>query len=178
MLSWFKSASRNRATARELYGAVVAQSRRPEFYRDLCVPDTPEGRFEVIVLHLVLLLERLNAEGPAGRALGQIVSETFVTDMDDNMREMGVGDLTVPRKVKRAAAGLFERALAYRLALQPQAEPAALTALLAGLVGGEAAAPQAADALAGYVRRAVSALAAAPPASLLSGRVAFVPIDQ
>ena len=117
MLAWLTGLPPSRRTAGELYGRVVAEARRPAFYAELGVPDTPEGRFELIALHLFLVLERLRRDGGAGEALSRHVLEAFVTDMDDCMREMGVGDLTVPKRVKRAAAGFYERAGNYRAAL-------------------------------------------------------------
>ena len=174
MLSWFKGASHTRGTARKLYGAVVTQARRPEFYADLRVPDTPEGRYELVALHLVLLLERLShEEGPPAKRLGQVLSEVFVIDMDDNMREMGVGDLTVPRKVKKAAAGLFERALRYRLALAPQAGQADLGKVLAENFLSEGGGDIDVAGLSAYVRRAAAAMIRTPSVELHSGEVAF-----
>src|SRR4029077_120637 len=83
-----------------LYGAIVAQARTEAFYQHYHVPDTVNGRFEMIVLHLVLLLHRLHREGEQGRMLGQGVFYYFCRDMDANFREMGVGDLAVPRRMR------------------------------------------------------------------------------
>ena len=114
MLQWLRSRAFIRRKAGEIYGAVVAAARQPAFYRHYRVPDTPEGRFEMIALMLFLVLERVKRVAPDGEALTQGAIEAFVTDMDDCMREMGVGDLTVPKKVKRAAAAFYERAGHYR----------------------------------------------------------------
>jgi cytochrome b pre-mRNA-processing protein 3 len=95
--------------ASNIYGGLVAQSRAVPFYAQHGVPDTPEGRTELIMLHLVLTLRRLGRDGEAGGRLAQALSEAFVTDMDDNMREMGVGDLMVAKRVKKTAAALFDR---------------------------------------------------------------------
>ena len=103
--------------ATEIYGRLVAQARAEPFYASLGVPDTPEGRLEMIMLHLVLMQDRLRVEGEAGAVLSRALSETFVADLDDCLREMGVGDLTVPKKVKKAAAALFDRTSAYGAAL-------------------------------------------------------------
>ena len=74
----------------------MAAARHPAFYGDIGVPDTPEGRFELIALHLFLALEGMKDAGRIGRPkLSQRTIETFVTDMDDCMREMGVGDMAV-----------------------------------------------------------------------------------
>ena len=103
-------------TISALYGAIVAQARLPGFYRDYAVPDTVKGRFDLIVLHLALVLDRL-AEVPALRGLGQGIFDRFCQDMDHNLREMGVGDLTVPKQMRRMGEAFYGRAKAYREAL-------------------------------------------------------------
>ena len=101
----------------------MTAARQPFFYKDMGVPDTPEGRFELVSLHLFLALESLNQQRSAELDLTQRTIEAFVTDMDDCMREMGVGDLAVPKKVKRAAAAFYERAGAYRRGLSAPEKP-------------------------------------------------------
>lgn len=120
MIAWSLSPSRTRLkkTATELYGRLVTHSRAPELYRDLAVPDTPEGRLEMVLLHMALAMGRLKVEGAEGEPLARALAEAFVTDMDDCLREMGVGDLTVPKKVKKAAAALFDRVNDYGAALE------------------------------------------------------------
>lgn len=117
MFDWWKNRRSLEQTATEIYGATVARARNPAFYEVCGVSDTPEGRFELIILYMSLVLERLRPAEDAQMALQRRVVEAFVTDMDDNMRELGVGDLTVPKKVKRATAGLMERMDQYRIAL-------------------------------------------------------------
>lgn len=170
MLQWLRSKSHIRRKAGEIYGAVVAAARQPVFFRKYSVPDTPEGRFEMVALMLFLVLERVKTSDPDGEALTQGVIEAFVTDMDDCMREMGVGDLTVPKKVKRAAAAFYERAGHYRSGLAaatPGAVPASdglETALARFVFAGQKAGD--AGAMAIYVRDAVLALAQAGDADL------------
>jgi cytochrome b pre-mRNA-processing protein 3 len=113
MLAWLRQLGDQRRTARSLYGSIVTQARRRNFYAALGVPDTPEGRFEMIALHLVLVLRRLAREGAAGQRLARTLTETFVVDLDDTLREMTVGDLAVPRHVKRAVAVLHDRYATY-----------------------------------------------------------------
>ena len=108
MLRWLRQRAETSRKAEELYGSVVTAARQPDFYGALGVPDTPEGRFELVALHLFLALEGLRGQGAAAEGLARRAIETFVVDMDDCMREMGVGDLTVPKKVKRAAAAFYE----------------------------------------------------------------------
>jgi cytochrome b pre-mRNA-processing protein 3 len=113
LFSW-QTRGRDRRTAEELYGAIVTQARHPAFFAAMGVEDTPEGRVGTIILHVYLVLDRLSQEGAAGRSLGRSLAEAFVTDIDDCLREMGVGDLSVPKQVKRLAAALYERSHAYR----------------------------------------------------------------
>ncbi len=77
----------------DLYGAIVAQSRHAAFYTGYDVPDTIDGRFDPIVLHMVLLLARFDRAAPSARDLGQNLFDLFCRDLDANLREMGVGDL-------------------------------------------------------------------------------------
>ena len=98
--------------ARELYRSIVAQSRRLEFFVEFGVPDTPTGRFEVLVLHLFLVMHRM-CEEEEHAELARSLSEEAVLDFDRNMREMGIGDLSVGRKVKSLAEGMYGRFGAY-----------------------------------------------------------------
>lgn len=169
MLSWLRTRQAGRQKAAEIYGAVVTQARYPVFFARAGVPDTPEGRYELIVLHLFLVLERLRGAGDAGVEPSRLLIETFITDMDDQMREMGVSDLAVPKKVKRAAALFYERSEAYRTAMGEGTTDALAAALrLAVPTTGERAA-----ALAGYVKEAITALAGQDREVLLTGRVTF-----
>jgi cytochrome b pre-mRNA-processing protein 3 len=146
-------------TIATLYGMIVAQARAPAFYRGYGVPDTVNGRLEMIMLHAVLLLGRLEEEGPALRALGQRLFDRFCLDVDDSLREMGVGDLAVPRKMRRVGAAFYARQAAYRAALAADGEAVLAAALQRNVFAG-AAPRQAAVRLAAYVREAQRQLAA------------------
>jgi cytochrome b pre-mRNA-processing protein 3 len=169
MLAWFRRDTELTRKARGIYGAIVAAARQPRFYREHCVPDTPEGRLEMLTLHLVAGLMRLDGAGVEGKALARLVTETFVTDMDDNMREIGIGDLAVPRKVKRAAALLYERHRAYAAALGDET-------LLAEQIGAacahlSASPPVDAAGLARYLQGLSLAYAGAGDDDILAGRL-------
>jgi cytochrome b pre-mRNA-processing protein 3 len=174
MLSWFTRRTPQSRFAPELYGLIVAAARQPDFYLAGGVPDTKEGRFALLVLHMTLVLERLRREGEAGAAFGQALIEAFVTDMDDNMREIGIGDLSVPRNVKKAAAALENRWDRYR-GLLPLADsvgdPEQLAALLAEDLFGLAEATAEAGRFARYMGAATRALAMADAGELLAGRL-------
>lgn len=138
-----------------LYGTIVAQARSRSFYVDYGVPDTVEGRFDMIVLHLVLVLRRLKQGSPALQAAGQEVFNLFCRDIDHNFREMGVGDLAVPKQMRRVGEAFYGRAAAYEQALLRGDEELA-EALTRNIFGKSA---QGAQRLALYVRDAVRALA-------------------
>lgn len=159
MLNWFRRNDPQVARAHELYGSIVAAARAPALYRDLRVPDTMAGRFEMVVLHVFLLLERLRRDGEAGQRLGQLVVEAMFEALDDDMRELGVSDMTVPRKMHKAAGAFHGRCEAYRAAFAA-VDTSVLTATLARNVHGDEDAATA-TALAAYVRRRAAALAAA-----------------
>jgi cytochrome b pre-mRNA-processing protein 3 len=101
-------------TISTLYGMIVAQARLPCFYRDYAVADTVNGRFDLIVL-LALVLDRL-AQDPALQSLGQGIFDRFWEDMDHNLREMGVGDLKVPKQMRQFAGGNFAMEYLLRMA--------------------------------------------------------------
>ena len=172
MLAWFNSRTADDHKASELYGAVVAQARTPAFYAECGIQDTPEGRYELIVLHLVLLVERLAAVVFEGPELSRLVVEAFVRDMDDNLREMGAGDLGVPKKVKKAAGGLYDRAAEYGAALR-DADPAALQRCVEANIPGLSDQPVSCADLADYVRAAMQHLSGLDETRVVAGEVSF-----
>jgi cytochrome b pre-mRNA-processing protein 3 len=122
-----------------LYGMIVAQARIPAFYTDYGIPDTVQGRFELLVLHLVLVLHGLNRRsrttGAFGgwwrrESLGQLLFDAFCRDLDANLREMGVGDMGVPRRMRRFGEEFYGRQAAYQAALDGS-DPEALENALA-----------------------------------------------
>ena len=111
-------------TIEAIYGMIVAQAREPLFYREFGVPDTVDGRFDMVLLHLWLVLRRLRAVA-GGAGLSQALFDHFCSDMDANLREMGVGDLTVPKRMQKFGEAFYGRAAAYDAALEAGAEPLA-----------------------------------------------------
>lgn len=110
---------RDRKAARAahgLYMTLVEQSRKPVFYSNFNVPDSVDGRFDMVCLHMALTLMRLRTEGRGGAALAQALFDTMFIDIDRSVREMGIGDLSVPRHVKRMMRSLKGRCAAYALA--------------------------------------------------------------
>lgn len=178
-LNWPQFAKQSaKPKAVDLYGMVVTAARRPAFYGAGRVPDTPEGRFELVALHLFLLAERLTAEKPEGEELARQLIEAFVTDMDDCMREMGVGDLTVPKRVKRAAAVFYERSGVYRAALAERQSSGAdhLSEAIAAALLETPPASTFSDSIAAFMRDAHAEFQRASYRDVAAGQIAFAPL--
>lgn len=162
----------HRAAGHALYGAIVARARDPAFFLSWSVPDTIDGRFELIALHAFLVLNRLKADHAATAALAQELFDIMFADLDRGLREMGAGDLGVGRRVKEMAKGFYGRIVAYEQGLAgPDAALAA--ALRRNLYGTVGPTDEAVAAMAGYLRREAAALAAQPLADFFSGKVNF-----
>lgn len=146
---------------RALYASVVAQARTPALYVDLGVPDTPEGRFELYSLHVYLILERLKDQGAQAADVGQALFDTYVSSLDHALRELGVGDLSVGKRMRKLGEAFYGRIQSYEQALAalPDTEPLEALITRTAYAGVEAAK---APALAAYVTGQRAALAALP----------------
>ena len=170
-----------REAAELAYRRVVEQARQPGFFIDCGVPDTLDGRFELICLHAFLYLHRLKREQPQAAPLGQRFFDAMFADFDRSLREMGTGDLSVGREINRMAQAFYGRVAAYEQGLT--ADDAALQAALARNLFGTAP-PTAGriEAMAGYLRGAAARLSRQAAADLLAGRISFgeppVPADE
>ncbi len=162
---WYRNPADERIAA-AVYGAIVAHARAPAFYVEFSVPDTVAGRFEMVVMHLALVIDRLGQGGEAGQRLGQRIFDAFCGDMDNSLRELGIGDLAVPKQMKRIVARFYGRSEAYRQGLATGEET--LAAVLARNV------PAADAALARYMLAAAADLAE-ESASLLAGAAPHFP---
>ncbi len=120
----------NTELAHALYGVVVARSRDRQFYIRYQVPDTFDGRFEILVMHLFLLHNRLKNEDHRSRQISQLVFDAFIDDMDSALREAGVGDQSVPKKIAKMTQVFYGRTGAYELALDSDHIPDALSIVI------------------------------------------------
>jgi cytochrome b pre-mRNA-processing protein 3 len=134
------------------------------------VPDTPEGRFELYVMHVVLLLHRLKGQGDQAAETSQVVFDTFVRALDGALHELGVGYTGVPKRMKRLGQAFYGRVKSYEAALGLLPEQGELQALVARTVLADARDGDAAG-LAGYAAEASRLLAAQPVDSILQGRL-------
>lgn len=161
-----------------LYRAAVEQARRPVFYALHGVPDTIDGRFDMIALHVFLILHRLKRDGQAQGPVGQALFDLMFADMDGSLREMGVGDLSVGRKIKQMATGFYGRVAAYESGLAGRGGELE-HALRRNLYGTVAPAPAQVAALESYMRRQAASLAGQPSDALIRGEVTLaLPEEQ
>jgi cytochrome b pre-mRNA-processing protein 3 len=158
-----------------LYGAAVAAARAPRLYAELGVPDTLDGRFDMVGLHAFLLIDRLRREAPPGPALAQSVFDAMFSDMDVTLREMGVGDLSVGKRVREMWEAFHGRAAAYEAALAEADDAALATALARNVWRGAAPPAGAAAALARLARAQQACLAAQKLAVFAAGDARFLP---
>jgi len=163
---------------RLLFERAAAQARTPALYRDGGVPDTVEGRFECYALHVDLVLHRLKAQGPAAAEIGQALFDKFLDNLDEGLRDMGVGDLSVGKKMRKLGEAIYGRMKGYDAALDAALSSAGSTPLapLSAIIGrvlfGADDAPQAGP-LAAYVAASARALAAQPLDQVLAGDLAW-----
>ncbi|ODA68568.1 Ubiquinol-cytochrome C chaperone [Methyloligella halotolerans] len=170
--NWLRQRSPNRLNAEKLYGAIVAQARLPVFYADFDMPDTLEGRLSVLTVHMFAVLRRLKAEGAEGLPLAQELVDAFSADMDTVLREMGVSDMKVPKRVRDICAkshgviNLLEAAY-------PEGEEAFGAALVEILPLPPEQAKAASRRLTAYLHKVAEALAEQSLSALRQGNVQF-----
>jgi cytochrome b pre-mRNA-processing protein 3 len=162
-----------RVAARQLYAHVVDQARRPEFYLHWNVPDTVDGRFDMIVLHVVLVMRRLKRDRDQAAGTAQALFDLMFADMDQNLREMGVGDIGVGKRVKAMAKSFFGRLAAYDFALNAEDDTALCAALRRNLYRKCSPGDGDVTAMASYMRRESARLEGLPIKVLLDGDLSF-----
>lgn len=135
MFAFLKRNHKESDAALKLYQAAVAQAREPAFYELYKVPDTIDGRFDLICLHVYLIMDRLYDEGRPGAKLAQRLFDAMFRDMDRSLREMGAGDLSVPKHVKRMMKGFNGRAMSYRAAIESDDYQDLIDGILRNLYG-------------------------------------------
>ncbi|MGB0684508.1 MAG: ubiquinol-cytochrome C chaperone family protein [Magnetovibrionaceae bacterium] len=173
LLDFFSQESRTRKQhARRLYETVVIQARQPVFYAEWGVPDTVDGRFDMIGIHAWLLMRRLRQDEDRTKELAQATFDLMFADMDQNLRELGIGDMGIASRIKKMAKAFYGRIAAYDEGLDglPGTLEAALKRNAYRKCDPES--DQVAH-LAAYVRRANIHLADQNTENLESGTVSF-----
>jgi cytochrome b pre-mRNA-processing protein 3 len=168
--------NRHRATAHAAYASIVERAREPEFFLRLDVPDTLDGRFEMIAVHMFLVLNRLKAEHEATSDFAQALFDAMFADLDRGLREMGATDIGVGKRVKEMAKAFYGRIKAYEDGLAGDDQMFA-EALRRNLYGTVTPRPEAVTAMMRYIRRQVAALARQPVEDFFANNIKFDPIN-
>lgn len=174
ILSLFsRKAKANEAITIAIYETIVAAARQPYFYSDIGVPDSPLGRYEMLSLHIFLFIRRIKGRNDALKSIGQEVTDEFFRDVDHSLRELGIGDSGVPKRMKKLARMFYGRVESYDKALENNDQTELATALARNIR------PDSADwigggvALANYVEQVVLLLETQPDDVLASGKAIF-----
>ncbi|MEM9014005.1 MAG: ubiquinol-cytochrome C chaperone family protein [Pseudomonadota bacterium] len=166
-----------RQTAIDLYERAVAQARDPDFYQAYGVPDSVEGRFEMVGLHVFLIMRRLRAIGSEAKDLNQALLDIMFQNMDDSLRELGVGDMSIGKKIRKMAENFYGRIDVYEKGLRENAPPAELVAALSRNIYGEEKSVLAAR-LANYVKTSANAMDAIAYKTFSEGVATFPEPDS
>lgn len=173
MFRWFAEHAARKDAAEKIYDAIVAQSRNPAFYLRFGVPDTLSGRFDMLVIHMFMVLQNLRLGGKEGELLGREIVEAFIREMDSMVRDLGVEEAQVPREVRRIASLFYGQILIYAAAAEKN-DPAALTeAIWKSFRSGNPHAQVAAREVAAYIMEALRTVRETPLTHLLQGYLEF-----
>ena len=184
MFKWFGHSSQLDKIALQIYGSIVTQARSKAFYTDYGIADSPTGRFDMLTVHMILVLIRLQSEAEKSREISQLLSETFVRDMDHSLREMGIGDLSVAKRVRRMNNALLGQLRLYATLIdEAEAEP--LAAALERNINtvetteaSDASHPDQAMKLSRYMRMGHKRIAEQAYDNIIAGEIAFPdPLD-
>jgi cytochrome b pre-mRNA-processing protein 3 len=172
MLRQFRQRRRLKEQADGIYVTLVAQARSPVFYAEAMVPDSLDGRFELVVLHVYAFTRAMQGRPEPAGELSRLVVEAMFDDMDRTLREIGVGDISVGRKVKQMAAAFYGRAAAYDAALDGEGR-ALEQALVRNVYAGVAPPGDEPRRLAAYLRGTIASLVAGGETAVAERRVVF-----
>lgn len=182
-----KERNQNARIVHSSFDVIVEAARRVPLYRDFAVPDTPIGRFESLSAHLVLVLLRYEALGEKADGLAVEVTEQFFQDVDHSIRELGIGDAGVPKRMKKLASMFYGRMEAYEKAIKTADKAAFALALGRNLYPTETSRGKAIEqnidqarinALAEALMRDHVFLSEQSNQSFLSGAFAFTNLDE
>lgn len=171
LAKWLKPKP-SRVAGQRLYAATVAAARTPALYQWLGAPDTPDGRFEIYTLHVLLVLARLRSHGEASREVAQTLFDVYLSDLDNGLRELAVGDLSVAKTMRKLGEAFYGRGRALDAALAELPNRAELEALVRRTVLGGATNVEAAP-LADYLLAVRDRLASLSDETVRSGEIAW-----
>jgi cytochrome b pre-mRNA-processing protein 3 len=166
----------NRAITEALYAEIVAAARQPVLYSEWEVPDTPLGRFEMLSLHMFLFQHRVRGEAGALREIAQTLTDDFFAEVEHSLRDLGIGDMGVPKRMKKLARMFYGRTAAYADALERNDRRALAEALSRNIRPDSPAWPQA-ESLALYVMEVENSLRQQSSEAIRRGAIQFPPIS-
>lgn len=168
---FFRRSRPHEDAALSLYGSLVEKARDPAFYAALGVPDTVNGRFDMLIIHAMLVLRRLRGGGELADLTGKSMLELLFRDMDQSLREMGVGDMGVGKHIKKMAKAMYGRAEAYEVGLDSGDPAATAQALKENIYRQGAPADAVVAQMADYLRRADAHARGEDVAEIIAGRI-------
>jgi cytochrome b pre-mRNA-processing protein 3 len=171
----FKSRKHSKI-AHSLYNSILSQARLPIFYTDLGVQDTIDGRFDMIVLHAHIFFNRLKDSTTEAHEISQAVFDLMFADMEQNLREMGVGDVGVSKRIKTMAEAFYGRAMAYANGMHEQDNSLLISALKRNLYRNSEVRDQIIVDVSSYMRDQVAYLKSQEISQLIQGKVTFMPV--
>ena len=177
LFEMFKTSASQNTVAMELYSGVVLQARKPYFYANLGVPDTPDGRYDMIMIHAFLLLHRLKRDLPSTEKISQALFDVMFEDMDESLREMGAGDVGIGRRVKEMAKAFYGRIAVYDEGLSRDDDSLDI-ALRRNVYRQSNAEDEQIRALGCYMRRGAAYLSEQATETLLRGKLSFAEPSQ
>lgn len=168
----FRNRKHNQAIVNRQYAALTAASRQPMFFLDYGVPDTVMGRFEMLSVVMILFFRRTSKSPVSGQQLAQEIVDAFFQDLDHSIRELGIGDVSVPKRMKKFAGMFYGRLESYAKALDA-ADEEALADALARNIHPTAQEGHEMGALATYMIEAEKVLAGIPEEAIETGALVF-----
>lgn len=177
ILNLFKRKKANQALVERQYAEITRAARSPRFYEEMGVPDTVMGRFEMISVHLILYLRRTGAAGAAAKGIAQDIVDAFFEDVDHSIRELGIGDTSVPKRMKKLARMFYGRAQSYGMALDADDRPGLVAALKRNIYPDHGDTAPSMQALADWLFGAAQALGDVSEETLAAGQLAFPSAD-
>ncbi|WP_322989113.1 MULTISPECIES: ubiquinol-cytochrome C chaperone family protein [unclassified Hoeflea] len=173
--SLFKRKKANQALVTQQYALITQAARSPVFYEHMGVPDTVMGRFEMIAVHLILYLRRTGTAGVAAQGIAQEIVDAFFEDIDHSIRELGIGDMGVPKRMKKLARMFYGRVKSYGQAIESGDEAVLADALGRNIHPDDADAARSMQQLSHWVMQTARALEQTDEDTLASGRLTYPP---
>jgi len=162
-----------------IYDTVMRQSRSPELYLEMSVPDTVDGRFDLLAVHMHMVLRRIKDQGDSAQIMGQKLFDAMFRDMDTQLREIGIGDMGIGKRIKKMAQGFYGRMESFDVGLDSEDESILSAALERNVYRhGLPEHPEALTRLAAYVRAQHGHIESQTIDDIVAGKLSFLMSDS